>query len=189
MPSPYLPKVRTLFSSSLLFGLLAWSCGGALEAPGGGFSGDGGAGGAEPSGGTGGSALPTGGALTGGDTGTGGTGYVDPDCPDDPPEPTVECDPLAPYDSCDEGYACYPYLEYPYEGCGYAAHGALCGPIGSGSQGDSCEYSQCSPGFLCIVGTGAGARCAKLCPLEGDDGCPPGLLCAETDVPGYGVCS
>ncbi len=154
-----------------------------------GGSGGSGASGGTPTGGTGG-ASPSGGAPSGG---TGGTpDYVDPGCPDEPPPAVVPaCDPLNPEEACGIGWACYPYVIHPYgTGCGYQQFGAECAPAGSGESGDACGdgFDDCAPGHLCVVGAGAGKRCQKLCPLQGDPGCPPGLLCGETDIEGYGVC-
>lgn len=188
MASSYLSRL-SLWSTFGLTIAVAVACGGSLGAPGGSFQGTGGSAGES---GESGGAVGSGGVATGGMEATGGNTYVDPDCPTDvsPPPPVEDCDPLNPQVGCAEGFACYPYLEYPYgEGCGYALHGATCQSAGVGTQGDSCEFTQCSPGFLCVVGSGSGARCAKLCPLVGDDGCDPGFICGEVDVPGYGVCS
>lgn len=149
---------------------------------------------------TGGSAG-SGGEATGGAPGTGGTtiatggsepDYEEPDCPDiEPPPPTQECDPLEPAATgCGVGEGCYPYLQYPGgERCGLPQFGSVCAPASTGSQGDSCGDQQgyCEPGFLCVVGTGGGPRCARLC-LTAEPTCPAGLVCTETDVQGYGVC-
>ncbi len=150
----------------------------------------GGSGGLDASGGQ----PTTGGRWSGGSGGVGATGgtYIDPGCPDEePPPPIVECDPLEPYKDCPSGFGCYPYVSHPYgSGCGFQQFGALCDYAGSGVAGDFCgdEYGNCAPGYLCVVGAGAGKRCQKLCPLVGDSGCPAGLLCGETDIEGYGVC-
>lgn len=158
--------------------------GGAL-ASGGSFPGTGGAGGAFPlpSGGTGGRVAETG--------GTGGE-FMEEQCPDDPPPPEEkECEPTDPYADCADGYGCYPYFVYPYgERCGHPVFGAECAPASEGDQGDFCGdgLGYCSPGFMCVVGAAGGKRCAQICPLEGESGCPDGLVCGETDVQGYGVC-
>lgn len=175
-------SVALVGASSLLPGC------GALDAPGGAWGGEAGAPEVPGSGGRGVPEPPT----TGGDFGTGGTPYVEPECPEEPaPPPELECDPEAPFVGCESGYACYPFLDYPYgTGCDYATSGARCLPAGSAVQGEECGTGVlCAPGYLCVVGTGSGARCAQLCSPVGEDGCPAGLLCAETDVQGYGVCS
>ncbi len=162
------------------------------EAPSGGSSG---VGGAAPSiGGSGG--APSGGAgggVTGGAGGTGGKPYEDPGCPDrEPPPPHRECDPLDPWVGCQAGYGCYPYVSHPYgSGCGFQQFGAVCQLAGTGMPGDKCGDGAggCAPGHMCVVGAGAGKRCQKICGVQGGDSdCPPGLVCGETDIQGYGVC-
>jgi hypothetical protein len=130
---------------------------------------------------------------TGGRLGTGGVPYVEPECPDEPPPPVeAECDPLLPADEagCGAGSGCYPYLVYPYgEACGFPTFGALCAPASTGEQGEICGTTNyCAPGFMCVIGGTAGARCTQICSLMAPSGCPPGLICNETDVVGYGVC-
>lgn len=146
------------------------------------------------SGGSGGT-LSTGGTDgSGGAEPSGGTGgvYIEPECPDQPPPPVdAECDALDPLSGCEEGFGCYPYLDYPYgEGCGHARFGTVCAPASTGEQGDFCgdELGYCSPGFLCVVGAAGGRRCGKICEPVADHGCPDGLICGETDIAGYGVC-
>ncbi len=137
--------------------------------------------------------------ATGGTFVTGGTGgqpdepdYMETPCPDEPPPPLEpDCDPLDPFAACDEGEGCYPYVLHPFgKECGYQQFGAACAPAGSGIQGDFCgpADASCAPGYLCVVGAGAGSRCTKLCPLEGPHGCPAGLICGETDIDGFGAC-
>lgn len=129
--------------------------------------------------------------LTGGSPATGGGDpYVDPECPDEePPETIPECDPLDPYKDCPTGYGCYPYLEYPFgEGCGHATFGAVCIPAGVGEQGEFCDDTYCAPGYMCVVGATGGKRCGQICEPIRDHMCPPGLICGETDIQGYGVC-
>lgn len=148
------------------------------------------AGGASATGGEGGSS--SGGVFTGGSATGGSGGYVDPGCPDvPPPEPYYECDPLEPDAGCGEGYACYPFVSHPFgTGCGTQQFGALCALAGTGQHGDFCgdEHGPCAPGYLCVVGAGAGKRCAQVCLLDEDHDCPAGLICGETDVAGFGVC-
>ncbi len=157
--------------------------------------------GGSSSGGVGAGGSPAGGAPTGGVGGTAGTGGgtttggrsgVEPQCPDiEPPPPAYECDPLDPYADCGPGEACYPYVSHPFgTGCGTQQFGSLCLAEGTGTHGDLCGdgHGRCAPGFLCVVGAGPGKRCAALCPLDGDHECPPGLICGETDIAGYGVC-
>jgi hypothetical protein len=131
----------------------------------------------------------SGGQAAGG-TGTGG--YTDPGCPDvPPPEPVYECDPLEPEADCGPGFACYPYVSHPYgTGCETQQFGSWCAPAGTGEHGDFCGdgYGPCAPGYLCVVGAGAGKRCYRLCPLDTEHDCLPGLICGETDIAGYGVC-
>lgn len=108
-----------------------------------------------------------------------------------PPPPAYECDPLDPFAGCEEGEACYPYVSHPFgTGCGTQQFGSVCAPAGTGEHGDFCGdgHGPCGPGFLCVVGASAGKRCAELCPLDGEHECPPGLICGETDIAGYGVC-
>jgi hypothetical protein len=123
---------------------------------------------------------------------TGGDPFMEMECPDEPLNPPLnECDPLAPELDCPQGYGCYPYLVYPRgEGCGAPEFGAICGLAGIGRQGEFCGDSNgtCAPGFMCIVGAAGGKRCAQICEPIRDHDCPPGLVCGETDVQGYGVC-
>jgi hypothetical protein len=181
-------------SLGLLASFLATACGGTVGGPDGAggepamFDGTGGqATGGSPSN------LPDESGGTGGRLGTGGVPYVEPECPDEPPPPVdAECDPLAPASEagCEEGSGCYPYLVYPYgEACGFPTFGAVCAPASTGEQGEICgEVNYCAPGFMCVIGGTAGARCTQICSLMAPSGCPPGLICNETDVVGYGVC-
>ena len=79
---------------------------------------------------------------------------------------------------------------YPQgEGCGFPTFGAQCAPASTGAQGDMCGMGNyCEPGFMCVIGATAGARCTQVCSLIEPSGCPQGLVCNETDVVGYGVC-
>lgn len=176
--------------------LCAWGCGGTIGGPdgSGGTEPDGsgsfGTGGqADDSGGTGG--LGSGGRLGSGGSGSGGEPYIEPECPDEPPPPIEpECDPMAAETGCYEGYGCYPYLVYPNgEDCGFAVVNAVCVFAGTEGQGEICGMgSYCKPGFMCVIGGTAGARCAQICSPAESGGCPHGLVCNETDVTGYGVC-
>jgi hypothetical protein len=154
-----------------------------------------------PSAGSGGASLEDAGGLGGAtpDAGTGGAPaqdagiFIDPGCPDAaPPAPDFQCDPLASPTGCTGGLACFPFLIYPNDtgGCGFPLYGAACSYPGTGMQGDPCgdEYGQCAAGYMCVVGAKPGKRCTKICRLTGDDGCPPGFICAETDIEGIGVC-
>jgi hypothetical protein len=173
---------------------LVVACGGNVEyssaAPGGGGAGGSGAG----------SAGRSSQAGRGGSGGSGGSSvdagydaYQDPGCPDAAPPPAdMECDPLAVSTSCGPGLGCYPYVDHPYgSGCGTQTFGTTCLPISSGAQGDPCGETgsdYCAPGFVCVVGTRPGKRCAELCSLVGPDTCPAGFVCGDLDVEGYGVC-
>ncbi|HTJ84777.1 MAG TPA: hypothetical protein VL400_23825 [Polyangiaceae bacterium] len=127
----------------------------------------------------------------GGNGGEGGLGQVvDPPCPDKPPPITAyECDPYDQFNGqCQNGEACYIYVQYPDEPCGQEIYGALCYPAGIGVQGDPCGGAQdCGPGLACVV-TGTGTQCVVLCPLQGDDNCPSGYVCEPIDVEGFGGC-
>jgi hypothetical protein len=118
---------------------------------------------------------------------------MDPGCPNvPPPEPFVECAPLDPMSRCGPGFACYPFVEHPFgRGCGVATFGAACVAAGSGVQGDPCgeDTAGCAPEHMCVIGSRSGRRCAKICVFAGPDECPVGLICGETDVEGYGVCT
>lgn len=170
---------------------ILWSCAGSVEtidaeeeSETGGASGSGG----YPTGGTGGSGG-TGGIPTSG--GSGGT-YIEPECPDEPPPPVeADCDAFDPSTGCPEGFGCYPYLDYPFgERCGHARFGTVCAPASTGEQGEFCgdDLGYCAPGYMCVVGAAGGRRCGQICEPVADHGCPPGLICGETDIAGYGVC-
>lgn len=113
-------------------------------------------------------------------------------CPNvEPPPAIVECDPFGKGDACSSGYGCYPYVQHPFgEGCDAEVFGALCLPAGTGKQGALCGEGtgDCAPGFVCVIGAHAGKRCAKLCSFAGGNECPPGMICGDTDIKGYGVC-
>ncbi len=135
-----------------------------------------------------------GGASSGGSGGsaTGGT-FTDPGCPAvQPPPATIECDPVVSGTQCMPGAGCYPYVQHPFgEGCGAETFGAVCLPVGTSVQGEPCDDSPagCAPGYICVIGAHAGRRCAKLCTFQGADECPPGMICGDTDIQGYGVCN
>jgi len=180
-----------------LVSMVAIGCGGSIGGPdGSGGGGDDGMAGSS-SGGTPTQPDETGGSGGNGDNGgTGGRGsggvtYMEEECPDEPPPPVIPmCDPLSPREGCPDGQGCYPYLVYPNgEGCGFPTFGAQCALASSGAQGEVCGMGNyCEPGFMCVIGATAGARCAKVCSLVEPSGCPAGLVCNETDVLGYGVC-
>jgi hypothetical protein len=119
--------------------------------------------------------------------------YVDPGCPPvDPPPATRECEPLAEVTGCGSGLACFPFVDHPFgQGCSQQRFGTICVVAGTGLQGDRCGngIGSCAGGFLCVVGTRPGARCARLCAVDTQNSCPSGLICGETDIEGYGVCS
>jgi hypothetical protein len=119
--------------------------------------------------------------------------YVDPGCPTiEPPPATRECDPLAAVTGCGPGFACYPFVDHPFgEGCNVQRFGTICIVGGTGTQGDRCGdgLGSCAEGYLCVIGTRAGARCARLCDVTVPDACPSGLVCGDTDIEGYGVCA
>ena len=185
-----------ILAGCCLGGLLA--CGGNAE---GGASGGGGA----TSAGAGGRVIgpgagaPSGGVAHGGATSSGGRGsggttspFVDPECPSVEPEPGVfECDPLAPAQQCGPDMGCYPYVQHPFgDGCDVETYGSVCLPSGTGTQGALCGDGgvDCAAGYVCVIGAHAGRRCAKLCAFAGANECPPGMICGDTDIQGYGVC-
>lgn len=145
----------------------------------------GGSGGSGFSGGGAGANTPTGGRKT--------SDFVDPGCPDVAPPPgVVECDPLGDTTDCPLGFACYPYVEHPFgDGCEAQSFGARCRKTGEGRQGDVCGGGTdgCAAQHLCVIGLQAGRRCARLCTFDGRLECDAGMVCGETDVEGYGVCS
>ncbi|MFO7178408.1 MAG: hypothetical protein DIU78_006900 [Pseudomonadota bacterium] len=168
-------------------GVLGSGCGGRVEDPG--------TPPRPPEAGTGGEAgavEPVGGKAGGG-TGGSEPGYMDPPCPDVPaPEGIRECDPRGDGSDCPTGMACYPYVVHPFgEGCDVQTFGTACRRPGTGLQGDPCGRGTdgCGPGYLCVIGAQAGRRCAKLCTFDGALECPRGMLCGETDIEGYGVCT
>ena len=115
--------------------------------------------------------------------------FVDPVCPDAPaPKTDYRCDPLkkAPGD-CKAGQACYPWVEYPTEPCEHEIYHAGCFPAGTGKQGDPCGSSTCAAGYACVA-SGAGNVCVAMCKPGTPGGCPEGLVCHTTDVPGIGGC-
>lgn len=116
--------------------------------------------------------------------------YVDPGCPEvEPPVPVYDCDPYAQGNGdCAPSEGCYIYVLYPSEPCGLESYGSLCNPAGPGAQGDECWGGQdCGGGYSCVV-SGAGNQCVQLCKLEGQSGCPAGLVCEPIDVEGFGGC-
>lgn len=177
---------------------ISWTiaCGGVAE-----LSRDDGAGGAGVEGGAGFARGGAPGASRGGAPGASGApgagtagAYRDPGCPAvPPPPPRQECDPLASTASgCPAGYACYPYVEHPFgRGCGIATFGATCVREGTGVQGDLCGQGTpgCAAGHLCVIGSRSGRRCAQICAPGNTGDCPAGMICGETDIQAYGVCS
>lgn len=115
--------------------------------------------------------------------------WIDPGCPDTPaPKPVYTCDPLSPPPGdCKAGEACHPYVEYPIEPCEHERYHAECFPAGTGKQGDPCGGGACSAGFACVA-SGAGNVCVRMCAPGKTGGCPDGLVCHPTDVPGVGGC-
>ncbi len=135
-------------------------------------------------GGTGSAGTPGGGIA-----GTGGSaGYEDPGCPPQDPLPRQEeCDLFNEPSGCPSGLSCYPFVQYPTEPCGQELYGTLCDVGGTGEQGEPCYGEPCAGGHVCVI-TGQGTQCVQVCPLVGDDGCPPGLVCVAVDVEGVGAC-
>jgi hypothetical protein len=152
-----------------------------------GRAGAGGAGGSMQHAGRGGSA----GSATGGSTTD--PPYDDPGCPDAAaPQAIVECSVFNGVSTCGDGLACKPDIEHPYgTGCGIEVINMRCVLPGSGQQGDSCDggMSDCAEGFICVLGASHGARCLRMCPLDGSTRCPSGYVCGPTDADGIGVCA
>jgi hypothetical protein len=119
--------------------------------------------------------------------------YTDPGCPDaGPPSQVDQCDAFATTPTCPLGEGCYPFVDHPFgEGCGAQSFGTVCMLAGTGHQGDICGdgTQDCASGFVCVVGSQPGMRCVQLCHLDDQNSCPPGMICGELDVEGYGVCS
>lgn len=115
--------------------------------------------------------------------------WVDPGCPDAPAPPKdYRCDPLKPPPGdCPKNQACFPYVEYPTEPCGHEVYHTACFPAGPGKQGDPCSGGDCAAGHICVA-TGAGNVCVTMCSPTKPGGCPEGLVCSPTDVPGVGGC-
>jgi hypothetical protein len=116
--------------------------------------------------------------------------YVDPGCPDaGPPVTAFACDPYTQGNGdCPPGEGCYIFVDYPDEPCGQETYGSMCSPEGWGHQGDACGGSfECAGGFVCVI-SGSGTQCIELCSLDGEDGCPAGLVCEPIDVEGFGGC-
>jgi hypothetical protein len=192
-------KLLPIVCSSTIAIAIATACGGAVDgdrSAGGGGSGGAGTGGAVSGGGFGGTSHfggGTGGKLDAGKDAQADSGFpdgfVDPGCPDaEPPPPQFECDPLGP-NTCGSGMGCYPFVQYPSGKCDFEQYGAICAPAGTGSQGEPCGggFETCAPGLSCWL-TGQGTECLQLCNTIGNNTCPPGLLCATTDVEGVGAC-
>jgi len=136
---------------------------------------------------------PSGGQASGGYAPLEGVGgdFMERECPDLPPEEYYSCNPLGANDECGAGYKCSPYVIFPdQDECGAVRYGAYCAYAGVGRQGEECSTNgdNCAAGYLCVVGTGGGARCASVCDVSDGSGCPSGLLCGETDAQNIGVC-
>jgi len=184
-------------AASVALVLLAAGCAGSVERGGapneGGSASGGGSGSTGPS--SGGKGPGRAGAGSGGSA-QAGTAIVDPDpvdtgCPEvDPLPPDLQCDPFT-ANSCGPGLGCYPFVEHPAgTGCEQQRYGTVCAPAGTGLQGDACgqDAGTCAPGFVCVVGQGAGKRCTALCQLGKPNSCSGGLLCGDLDVAGFGAC-
>jgi len=134
-------------------------------------------------------------AGRGGSAGTGGADvpYQDPGCPDAAAPPaTVECNVFDAVSACPAGLACKPYIDHPYgDGCDQQVFNMRCTMPGSGQQGDPCGsgMADCGDGFICVIGASHGARCLRMCPLDGTVRCPSGYVCGPTDADGIGVCA
>lgn len=128
------------------------------------------------------------GGASGSSAVAGAAGYEDPGCPPQEPLPHQnECELFSSWSGCPTGLSCYPFVQYPTEPCGQELYGTVCAPAGSGRQGDPCDGEPCADRHVCVI-TGQGNQCVQMCPLTGDDGCPPGLVCASVDVEGVGAC-
>jgi hypothetical protein len=151
-------------------------------------------------GGCGSVAVTSPGGAGGGHGGVGGGGfgeppdaapdYVDPGCPDAGGKKNAfTCDPFSQHDGmCPPGTGCYIYSQPPQTVCGPEVFGSTCASVGPGGQGDGCHGDQdCGAGFTCVV-TGSGDQCSQLCPLQGNSGCPAGMVCQPIDVQGFGGC-
>ncbi len=88
---------------------------------------------------------------------------------------------------CQPGQGCFIFTDPPQTPCGQEVYGAECDTAGPGQQGAPCNGSGCAAGFTCVV-SGAGNQCVQLCELQGDSGCPSGLVCQPIDVEGFGGC-
>jgi hypothetical protein len=134
-------------------------------------------------------------AGRGGGSGAGGgdTPYQDPGCPDAAAPPaTIECNVFDAVSTCPAGFACKPDIEHPYgDGCDQQVFNMRCTTPGSGQQGDACggDTNGCAEGFICVIGASHGARCLRMCPLDGTVRCPSGYVCGPTDADGIGVCA
>lgn len=119
--------------------------------------------------------------------------YVDPGCPDvGAPTQVNECDPFSSAPTCHDGQGCFPFVDHPYGvGCDAQTFGTECRPAGEGQQGALCGSGDqgCASGFVCVVGSQPGKHCVQLCRIGAKNMCPPGMICGELDVEGFGVCS
>jgi hypothetical protein len=152
-----------------------------------------GVGGSVATGGSASGGKASGGQASGGYSPLEGVGgdFEERECPDLPPEEYYLCDPLGGLGECGAGSKCSPYVLFPEgDDCGAVRYGAYCTQEGKGRQGDECSTNgdNCAEGYLCVVGTGGGARCASICDVSKGTGCPEGFLCGETDAQNIGVC-
>jgi hypothetical protein len=117
--------------------------------------------------------------------------YVEPICPDAGPPPVLEeCELFASYSTCPSGQACYPFVQYPDpdDNCAQEVYGTICADEGYATQGEPCSAGDCAGGHMCVL-TGEGTQCVELCPVFGENTCPPGFICTPIDVaPGIGGC-
>ncbi len=128
-------------------------------------------------------------AGVGGPTRPDGGGFTDPGCPDAEPNPVDrQCDPFSAFNDCGPGFACFPFVQYPAGRCEAEQFGTVCGAAGSARQGEPCGTGQgCAGGHVCVISS-EGVQCVQMCPTEGADNCPPGLICEFLDVAGIGGC-
>jgi hypothetical protein len=129
------------------------------------------------------------GGGNGGEELDGAPGYVDPGCPDAGAKMNVfGCDPFLQNGQCPPGDGCYIFAAPPQTLCGAEVYGSACAPEGAGTQGESCNGDQdCRGGFTCVI-SGSGNQCSQLCPIQGNSGCPAGMVCEPIDVQGFGGC-
>lgn len=169
---------------------IAAACGGSVEV--GGTGGIGGVGGTSGSSGTGGRPRDAGPDVKDAraDVKDALSDYVeDLGCGDAAPAPPLEqCDPFQNPTGCPAGEACFLFVEPPSGPCGTEHYGTMCMTPGTATQGEPCDAGNlCAAGFDCVI-TGQGNQCVQLCQLGVNGQCPPGLLCVQIDVEGFGGC-